>query len=222
MEEGRQIEAGNGAQASDKVVRLPRDWLGPREHLVPFGTSAPPMVESEPAGSAPSADDFWGERSAAIHDAVQASEPQPPPSRLRVPRWPVIAAGLMAVVAATALGLLTGGNLRHIAGGTRLNIGALLGHSGSRIDPPRVVPPAQTVKRVRHRSPRAKRAPAAAQHHTSPATASTYVARVTTVPSRRIYHPIVIAPTSPPASSGARVSPTGQSGALGPVHSPNG
>ena len=55
----------------DNVVRLPRDWLGPREDLIPFGVSA-----DEPSGAVstpPNADDFWGESSASVQDAVQAS-----------------------------------------------------------------------------------------------------------------------------------------------------
>ena len=56
-------------------MRLPRDWLGPREELVPFGPRAASRVpdESSPTDdAAPSAEDFWGERSAAIHSALQA------------------------------------------------------------------------------------------------------------------------------------------------------
>ena len=44
MEEGRQIEAGRAAESSDKVIRLPRDWLGPREDLVPFGYFTPRLL----------------------------------------------------------------------------------------------------------------------------------------------------------------------------------
>ncbi len=49
----------------DNVIRLPRDWLGPREELVPFG---PRADEGAPP---PSAADFWGEGSAAVQDALQ-------------------------------------------------------------------------------------------------------------------------------------------------------
>ena len=73
----QQTEDGDGP--ATKVVRLPRDWLGPREELVPFGRPpTAPDLERSPGspgdypGSPPSAEDFWGERSAAIHDAVQA------------------------------------------------------------------------------------------------------------------------------------------------------
>ena len=63
------------------VVRFPRDWLGPLDELVPFGPSAGQRSDAEPDDSgvvefkAPTplrAEDFWGEASAAIHDALEA------------------------------------------------------------------------------------------------------------------------------------------------------
>lgn len=85
----------------DKVIRLPRDWLGPREELVPFGPSAEPgspapgasehpvdepnaqdedasarapLEEvSSPAGPV-SPDDFWGERSAALQGPLEEAD----------------------------------------------------------------------------------------------------------------------------------------------------
>jgi hypothetical protein len=59
------------------VVRLPVDWLGPREDLVPFGVRASDLamdadvaVATDPAPSR--AADFWGEGSAALQDALEA------------------------------------------------------------------------------------------------------------------------------------------------------
>jgi hypothetical protein len=73
--DGRQTEEGGGEiLAESNVVRLPRDWLGPREELIPFGPSADePVAEvSEHIGLPPTADDFWGESSAAVQDALRA------------------------------------------------------------------------------------------------------------------------------------------------------
>ena len=57
--------------ASTNVVQLPRDWFGPRDELVPIG---------EPERDAPArADDFWGEGSAAVQDAMRRPEVEPPP-----------------------------------------------------------------------------------------------------------------------------------------------
>ncbi len=50
--------------ATTNVVQFPRDWFGPREELVPLGEPPAPVR----------ADDFWGEGSASIHDAMQAPE----------------------------------------------------------------------------------------------------------------------------------------------------
>jgi hypothetical protein len=56
------------------VVRLPRDWLGPREDLVPIGRPANAGTPSPFAadGLPPTAEAFWSEDAAALHDAVQA------------------------------------------------------------------------------------------------------------------------------------------------------
>lgn len=67
--EGPQTEQGNAGH--DNVVRLPRDWIGPREELIPFGPAADRQA-AEDDSAPPSAADFWGEESAAIQDAVQA------------------------------------------------------------------------------------------------------------------------------------------------------
>jgi hypothetical protein len=70
VREGRGTEVGEAEpQSQADVVRLPRDWLGPRENLVPLG---PRAVSLDAEAGPPSAEDFWGERAAAIHDALQA------------------------------------------------------------------------------------------------------------------------------------------------------
>jgi hypothetical protein len=58
-------------------VRLPRDWLGPREELVPVGRAAGPVAPFGDDGLPPTADAFWSEDSAALHDALQAPPAQP-------------------------------------------------------------------------------------------------------------------------------------------------
>lgn len=90
-----------GDPGEDKVIRLPRDWLGPREDLVPFGPSAdrhipepsesddpsgewdapgetssrPPLEEvSSPPPDPVSPDDFWGERSAALQGPLDEAD----------------------------------------------------------------------------------------------------------------------------------------------------
>lgn len=242
MEEGRQIEAGTATEPSNKVVRLPRDWLGPREELVPFGESAPPPPESDVAEFA--ASDFWGERAAAIHSAIQAPEDQPRPEppagespKVRVGRRRLASAAFVGIAAVAAFVLLVGGSPNHVGGGARLNIAAILNNGVSRIldgGAPRVVVPHATpvrpVRHVPHRTPHPK-APRIA-HHSSPSRVSTFVAHTSPPIAQPTYHPSVSSPaprivTTPhhaasTTSSGATVSPTGQTGALGPVQSPNG
>jgi hypothetical protein len=63
---------GPAARNEDALGRGPAsDWLGPDADLVPFGTrpAADPELDTRPA--LPSADDFWGEHSASVQDAVQ-------------------------------------------------------------------------------------------------------------------------------------------------------
>ena len=54
---GTEMKTGN----EDNVVRLPRDWLGPREDLIPFGPSAEAEAEDAGLATPPSTHDFWGE-----------------------------------------------------------------------------------------------------------------------------------------------------------------
>lgn len=114
-EEGRR-----DSRSGSNVVRL-RDWLGPPEELVPFGVSAArasgtgsaseatphppgtmeprrPQADTGPAALRPTAparpEDFWGEASASIHDALEApvnnaagtrqAEPAPPSDQRRL------------------------------------------------------------------------------------------------------------------------------------------
>jgi hypothetical protein len=71
---------------SENVVRLPRDWVGPLEELVPIGPRARARARESQAqpergddsGSSPErgegiheASDFWGEGSADLHHAIQ-------------------------------------------------------------------------------------------------------------------------------------------------------
>ena len=71
------------APPQTNVVRL-EDWIGPYDELVPFGRRRPPREPHQPFDDStpdgtfaisdppPSAEDFWGERAGAIHDALQA------------------------------------------------------------------------------------------------------------------------------------------------------
>lgn len=101
METGdrRTEESGGLTRNEENVIRLPRDWLGPPEELVPIGPAARARAAQRELedGMPPAADAFWSEDSAALHDAVAASpgisrkhlEPPvglvPPVAGLRIP-----------------------------------------------------------------------------------------------------------------------------------------
>lgn len=299
--EGRDTSADDRNGRPDSNVISLRDWFGPEDELVPLGPRARANERESAAADGPghasltahapqpppSPEDFWGERSAAVHDAVQAPAAHGNAARrgrrttnraLGTLRRPGVAAAIAATAIAVAAiiviasnGLGTGGSAAHIAGGQRVGA-AVLSAGVSRLLKLRL--PQIEVSAAPSRPRAVKHAPrkptrrrshpqlvAKAVHHSSPPTqpgsyssAPTYAAQETPVSSTTPYHSSgggtsysssVPTPTtsgissSPPASrssstssstnstkrrspSGATVSPTGESGALGPVHSPNG
>jgi hypothetical protein len=129
-------DVSRSGRSDENVIRLPRDWLGPLEDLVPIGPAADarraadePYAEEAP----PTADAFWTEDSAALHTAVQAPAGltrEPPSSsnrsgrrrrRMRVPavqrtlplRWvrPPSRRAWVAAVAVAALFLAAVGTI---------------------------------------------------------------------------------------------------------------
>jgi hypothetical protein len=64
--DGRHTEVGGKDPKSESnVIRLPCDWLGPREELVPIGRIPEPREEPPLAAA-----DFWGDGSAAMHAPI--------------------------------------------------------------------------------------------------------------------------------------------------------
>ncbi len=59
---------GKEPRSDSNVVRLPRDWLGPREELVPIGRTAEP---EEPLAAA----DFWSGGESAMHAPIVVEAP---------------------------------------------------------------------------------------------------------------------------------------------------
>jgi hypothetical protein len=254
VREGRHTEAGEQeARPRANVVRLPRDWLGPREELVPFGPRASSEDAEEPP---PSADDFWGERSAAIHDALEA-----PADSARVtaaarslrrfdrrPRSTVI--GGLAIALLVVIGIVSTvsgpGAARRPAGGSKVGVAAVFGSGVSRLldlglarlstDLPRHPPSRADASHghlAAHRPapPRAHRRPHPQLSATPPVsidtarattTSSSAYAATSHVDTAPTYRSASSPPPSRPSGSAATVSPTGQSGALGPIQSPNG
>lgn len=279
--EGPQNEGSRKTPARTNVVRL-GDWIGPRDELVPFARrkgyrvreeSSESPVDSDRAAEErsepdptpdppPSADDFWGERAAAIHDAVQApadavaagagpggdSRTRPPRSaaatrqarhRARMARVAcVTAAGLAGLAIALNL-FATGAN---DGGGQRIPLASVLSSRVSRIltlGLSRIQPTATTTSRLSvGRGTRARRRESRARpafeavHYTarardaasdSPATSSASRATPAVTNGADTQHASSPPPpTSNGSTSSSAASPTGESGALGPIQSPNG
>ena len=108
--EGRKTEhGGEKPGTTNNVVPFPRDWLGPREELIPFGSSAGYGVERSAA--APGAEAFWGGDSGPLHAVVPAPAPTAAVAgpRFRQRAGQVAVGGLVAVVlAAAVIGRLVG------------------------------------------------------------------------------------------------------------------
>jgi hypothetical protein len=105
-------EAGREALGESNVIRLPRNWLGPPEELVPFGISAATedIGDLDPTVTL-LASDFWGEESAAVQHALPAPADRSGNEigeHARHPRVPLRAA-LLAAGAAAVLGVGTVG-----------------------------------------------------------------------------------------------------------------
>ena len=94
---------GEKPGTTNNVVPFPRDWLGPREELIPFGSSAGYGVQETAA--APGAEGFWGGESGPLHavlpEPVTVSGAGGAPLRARAGRLAV--GGLAAAVLAAAL-----------------------------------------------------------------------------------------------------------------------
>lgn len=70
------------AEETGKVVRIPRDWFGPTDELVPFGPRAlEDANEPQPRVEPLDPNSFWDESSNSIQDAVEA----PAEARHRAP-----------------------------------------------------------------------------------------------------------------------------------------
>lgn len=250
MGEGHQTESGErAAEPRGKIVRLPRDWLGPREELVPFGPrSAPPEGDETP----PSPADFWGEQSAELQSALRGpavrEDPDDGPDAAPAIRFGrvdrramtgvaaalIIAAATVVAVVANSLG--PGGTPTQV-GGSKIGfatvfsggISSILRLDLGRTAVARVATP--KIRRTRHESA-PKRSQKRARPRPRPSVSASprivsYAATATggtethseTPPATRSAPP---RSASRPVASRATVNATGQSGALGPIQSPNG
>ena len=235
-------------QPEANVVPFPRDWLGPRDELVPFGPAAPNessggSADSDNLGSA-AASAFWGEDSAAVQEPELVSVPRDTVSRrfaLRG-RWMALSA-LAGVVALTALitaalightrsGLPTSATAAPLTlfGGLNSSLiagahaaGQLAAHQWPQPHPAARRPVAVRTASRGHAEPSTA---AAAASSPAPSSTATQVAQVVQQPVAPRAHvpstPEASTATSAHSSTGGRTPAFGAGGALGPGHSPNG
>jgi hypothetical protein len=166
--EGPQTEHIQGN--APNVVRLPVDWLGPRDELVPLGApdakalfgerASEQAPVSDHATMPPSAADFWGERAEAVQDVLQAPAPRAPHPAPRESRDPepargrlvlvVAAAGLLVVAAAALIAGLAGQSSPERSASAEAAIPALLPSPNHRTLKLRYKLPSRRLGHARH------------------------------------------------------------------------
>jgi hypothetical protein len=171
--EGRNTEHdGREPGTNDNVVRLPRDWLGPREELIPFGNSA--GCRAEPSAAAPGAEAFWGGECGPLH-AVVAGPPTSAPTagRRLQPLAGRLAIGalVVTVLAMAAIGRIVGAR----TGGSGPAIGSDVAAAGffdlAQLRGAVGTPTIESSKPASHPAVRPRaRAAAHARHRRAPAT----------------------------------------------------
>jgi hypothetical protein len=243
---------GDTTSGDDNIVRLPRDWLGPRDELVPIAADPDP---GDPLNS-PTAADFWGEASAAVQE-VEVAEPAQAVSeagraarvrdalrprassirRLRPRASPLraVAAGLVAAaIVALALQVIggSGGSTSRPPMPARMPLFSSLGprlEAGAAVTG-KIAAHRLATSESRGRTPAKVARPRA---HLSRSLPGTVVVSQTSEPNVTI---LPAPPETTPAAAAASVSSTstgaqptvsnprafGANGLLGPGHSPNG
>lgn len=233
----------SGSGQSSNVVRIPRDWFGPKDELVPIGPGAEerfgngPLDESGaalPTAETLAANVFWGEDAGAVHDVVDAPG-QPQAVRRRRALLLVAAAAVVAIPVAGMVISRLGGSQRHALP----PLIAALQHRPY-VSPARqssAKPGAKTVRgrprvsargRPSHRNAVAATTTRVAYHPNQARSSSS----VSYAPSQASGPPVVqISPSRPagPTTAASTASPPqsaqpafGSSGALGPMSSPDG
>jgi hypothetical protein len=231
-----ETRTATGSEEAGKVVRIPRDWYGPKEELVPVGprASESPPPAAGAAEQSPPVDPnaFWGEEASFVHDAVEgtpAVAPEPPAGDRRRGRR-VVAGGI-------ALVLLGGGVAVWLAAASSTRMSRAV--VASMPSEPRVIP-AHRLARVSAESVVRRRAKPHARAARSRASVG---ARIPT-PTQVVYYPVSSSSEGAGGASGGGSTATtsggsagaaapaatrsssqpafGANGALGPMSSPDG
>ena len=197
---------GEEPGTSNNVVPFPRDWLGPREELIPFGSCAGYGVEQSTA--APGAEAFWGGDSGPLHAVI----PEPVAAgraagaRLRTRAGRLAFGGLAAAVLAAAVfgrlaGLPASSNPSvgsGVAAAGFFDLALLRGAVGA--------PAIESSKPAAHHAPAVRAHPTAHVRHRSAARSRTSGRASTAAASST-----TTAAATPATSTGQAVSSTGSS-----------
>lgn len=102
-----------GSDETGNVVRIPRDWFGPKDDLVPFGpaawsgeaeSTAEARSESARRAEAPlDADTFWGEDADSLHDVFDERPAAARRSSVFTRRGTLLPAALVLLMASAGL-----------------------------------------------------------------------------------------------------------------------
>ncbi len=229
-------DGGGGEELlDDNVVLFPRDWLGPRDELIPIGRP-PERSANGPAdhgGPTPTADDFWSEGSAAVQNALRAPEDFAA-IEARAIDWSrrrirALAIGALCAVVLVCVAVFATGGERgrpHAAGRPLASTDTLRAEAGLRghdaraaVAQPRA-PAARPKRRALHQHTRTV-VVERVRYVTAPSSTASQAASPTTsasVPSQS-----TAATSAGSTSSNAQKQPaTGADGVLGPGTSPDG
>jgi hypothetical protein len=165
-------QEGRGAGSGDNVVRLPRDWLGPREELVPLRPPAeqePPTPQTEPPISAYG---FWdGEDLAAVNAGFAETAGPAQPHRRGIRTRRALAATVAAVLLTLGVAVALGGGRATSRPATRSARPSAQVPSTAQLTAIR--PAIEALERMARAavpaaSPRSHRSPAPARHRGEP------------------------------------------------------
>lgn len=200
---------GEEPGTTSNVVPFPRDWLGPREELVPFGAGAEYSVKRSAA--APGAEAFWGGDSGPLHAVL----PQPVAAGGSAGASPRTRAGRLAVagLAAAVLAAAVFGRLAGVPTGASPSVSSGVAAAGffdlallrGAVGPPMIEPP----KPVVHRSPAVRTHPTPRVRHRAAAGSRTS-GQVSTAAASSSSSATTVAAT-PATSTSQTVSSTGSS-----------
>jgi hypothetical protein len=232
----------NGGQTdSDEtrnVVRIPRDWFGPKEDLVPFGPAAW-SAPGHQAETPPDAEAFWGEDADSVHEVLEPVVVGKRSAGGRARRSLVSAVLVLVMAGAGLTAWLLASPQRRAAhpqiASVRNALGALAGRLGKQaaVAEYRARPPIRSHPRaVNHRSVTARIARATqvvyrlvAPTYSQPTySASASSGSAAAASAERVQSSAASSSAAAPATSSSRVSQPafGANGALGPMSSPAG